>query len=129
MFTNDLFKEIDLLIDEKSLCVKAYTGMFEERLEEIVFKENISFYSVPWREEDSAQWRFMEPIEEKEEEEEEEEGNGEWVIYWKKLDKEVSKLLKKAGKLSRYGIRKANDESEKDDGIIILGNKFKSIRI
>ena len=71
----------------------------------------------------------MEPIEEKEEEEEEEEGNGEWVIYWKKLDKEVNKLLKNAGKLSRYGIRKANDESEKDDGIIILGNKFKSIRI
>ena len=33
--TNDLFKEIDLLIDEKSLCVKAYTGMFEERSEEI----------------------------------------------------------------------------------------------
>ena len=129
MFTNDLSEEIDLLIDEKSLCVKAYTGMFEERLEEIVFKENISFYSVPWREEDSAQWRFMEPIEEKEEEEEEEEGNGEWVIYWKKLDKEANKLLKKAGKLSRYGIRKANDESEKDDGIIILGNKFKSIRI
>ena len=126
MFTNDLFKEIDLLIDEKSLCVKAYTGMFEERLEEIVFKENISFYSVPWREEDSAQWRCMEPIEEKEEEEE---GNGEWVKYWKMLDKEVNKLLKKAGKLSRFGISKANDESEKDDGIIILGNKFKSIRI
>ena len=129
MFTNDLSKEIDLLIDEKSLCVKAYAGMFEERLEENVFNENISLYSGPWREEDSAQWRFMEPIEEKEEVEEEEEGNGEWVIYWKKLDKEVNKLLIKAGKLSRYGIRKANDESGKDDGIIILGNKFKSIRI
>ena len=128
-FSNDLCKQFDLLIDEKSLCVKTYTGTFEERIEEKVFNENISLYSGPWREEDSAQWRFMEPIEEKEEEEEEEEGNGEWVIYWKKLDKEVNKLLKKAGKLSRYGIRKANDESEKDDGIIILGNKFKSIRI
>ena len=128
-FSNDLFEQLDLLIDEKSLCGKTYTGMFEERLEEKVFNENISLYSGPWREEDSAQWRFMEPIEEKEEVEEEEEGNGEWVIYWKKLDKEVNKLLKKAGKLSRYGIRKANDESEKDDGIIILGNKFKSIRI
>ena len=128
-FSNDLFEQLDLLIDEKSLCVKAYAGMFEERLEENVFNENISLYSGPWREEDSAQWRFMEPIEEKGEEEEEEEGNEEWVIYWKKLDKEVNKLLKKAGKLSRYGIRKANDESEKDDGIIILGNKFKSIRI
>ena len=42
MFTNDFFKEIDLLIDEKSLCVKAYTGMFEERLEENVFNENFS---------------------------------------------------------------------------------------
>jgi hypothetical protein len=125
-FSKDLFKQLDLLIDEKSLCVKTYTGTFEERVEEKVFNENISLYSGPWREEDSAQWRFMEPIEEKEEEEE---GNGEWVIYWKKLDKEVNKLLIKAGKLSRYGIRKANDESGKDDGIIILGNKFKSIRI
>ena len=125
-FSNDLFKQLDLLIDEKSLCVKTYTGTFEERVEEKVFNENISLYSGPWREEDSAQWRFMEPIEEKEEEEE---GNEEWVIYWKKLDKEVNKLLKNAGKLSRYGIRKANDESEKDDEIIIVGNKFKSIRI
>jgi len=122
MFTNDLFKEIDLLINEKSLCVKAYTGMFEERLEEIVFEENISFYSVPWREEDSAQWRCMEPIEEKEEEEE-------WGMYWKKFDLKVNKLLKKTVDLSGYGNRKENDEPEKDDGIIILGNKFKSIRI
>ena len=121
-FSNDLFKQLDLLIDEKSLCVKTYTGTFEEREEETVFNENLSLYSGPWREEDSAQWRFMEPIEEKEEEEE-------WGMFWKKFDLKVNKLLKKAGKLSRYGIRKANDESEKDDGIIILGNKFKSIRI
>ena len=122
MFTNDLFKEIDLLIDEKSLCEKAYTGMFEERLEENVFNENISLYSGPWREEDSAQWRFMEPIEEEDEEEE-------WGMYWKKFNLKVNKLLKKTVELSGYGNRKENDEPEKDDGIIILGNKFKSIRI
>ena len=84
-FSNDLFEQLDLLIDEKSLCVKTYTGMFEERLEEKVFNENISLYSGPWREEDSAQWRFMEQIEEKEEEEE-------WGMYWKKFDLKVETI-------------------------------------
>ena len=121
-FSNDLFKQLDLLIDEKSLCVKTYTGTFEERVEEKVFNENISLYSGPWREEDSAQWRFMEQIEEKEEEEE-------WGMYWKKFDLKVNKLLKKTEKLSGYGNRKEKDDPEKDDVIIVLGNKFKSIRI
>ena len=121
-FSNDLFNQLDLLIDEKSLCVKTYTGTFEERLEEKVFNENISLYSGPWREEDSSQWRFIEPIEEEDEEEE-------WGMYWKKFNLKVNKLLKKTEKLSGYGNRKENDDPEKDDGIIILGNKFKSIRI
>jgi hypothetical protein len=120
MFTNDLFKEIDFLIDEKSLCVKAYTGMFEERLEEIVFKENISFYSVPWREEDSPQWRFMEPIKE---------DGDEWEICCEIFDTKEEYILKIAEEFSKHGDEEEYDNPEKDDGIIILGNKLKSIRI
>ena len=71
--------------------------------------------------EDSSQWGFMEAIEEYE--------FGEWNLYWKILDNKVSKLLKNRKKLSKYDNRQENDDIEEDDGIIILGNKFKSIRI
>ena len=120
MFTNDLFKEIDLLIDEKSLCVKAYTGMFEERLEEKVFNENISFYSVPWEEEDSPQWRFMEPIEA---------DGSECEICCDIFDTKEENTLKIMEEFSKYECIEGNDAPDKDDGIIILGDKFKSIRI
>ena len=121
MFSNDLFRELDYLIEDTEIREDISTGMFEERMEEKLYKDNFFLNSGNRGGEDSYQYGFMEAIEEYE--------FREWNLYWKILDNKVNKLLKNRKKLSKYDNRQENDDTEEDDGIILLGNKFKSIRI
>ena len=113
MFSNDLFRELDYLIEDTEIREDISPGMFEERMEEKLHKDNYFLNYENWSDIDSIEKNEI----------------GEWHLYWKKLDNRVNELLKNRKKLSKNCNRQENDYTEEDSRIIVLGKKFKSIRI